>query len=402
VKQLLYAGIDWASRTHAVGVVDDQGRIRARFEVPNTGKGFGGLIRRLLKLQVTGVAIERPDGPLVEAMLDAGLRVVVITPRQVKALRSRYGAAGAKSDAADALLLADVLRTDRHRLQPLVPDSDATIVLRALSRTRKDLQKARVALCNQLTAQLERCFPGAVGLFADLHSATAIAFLRRYPTSQAAAELTQATLTAFLRRIHYCGHTPITVLLARLKTAPVAAISPDQAAGRAVCVQALVDAIQACHNRERELEAEIIERLEVHADQQIFTSLPKAGHGVRAAALLSEIGDVRARFPDEEALAALAGVAPVTRASGKLPSVGFRWACDKKLRNAVIDFADDSRHASPWAASIYAQALQRTRRHPQAVRILARAWIRVIWRIWQDHTTYDPTKHGGAMRLLTA
>ena len=402
MKQLLYAGIDWASRTHAVGVVDDQGRIRARFEVPNTGKGFGGLIRRLLKLQVTGVAIERSDGPLVEAMLDAGLRVVVITPRQVKALRSRYGAAGAKSDAADALLLADVLRTDRHRLQPLVPDSDATIVLRALSRTRKDLQKARVALCNQLTAQLERCFPGAVGLFADLHSATAIAFLRRYPTSQAAAELTQATLTAFLRRIHYCGHTPITVLLARLKTAPVAAISPDQAAGRAVCVQALVDAIQACHNRERELEAEIIERLEVHADQQIFTSLPKAGHGVRAAALLSEIGDVRARFPDEEALAALAGVAPVTRASGKLRSVGFRWACDKKLRNAVIDFADDSRHASPWAASIYAQALQRTRRHPQAVRILARAWIRVIWRIWQDHTTYDPTKHGGAVRLLTA
>ncbi|HEX7148743.1 MAG TPA: IS110 family transposase [Actinomycetota bacterium] len=402
MKQLLYAGIDWASRTHAVGVVDDQGGIRARFEVPNTGKGFGGLIRRLLKLGVAGVAIERPDGPLVEAMLDAGLRVVVITPRQVKALRSRYGAAGAKSDAGDALLLADVLRTDRHRLQPLCRDSDATIVLRALSRTRKDLQKARVALCNQLHAQLERCFPGAVGLFADLHSATAIAFLRRYPTSQAAAGLTQATLAAFLRRIHYCGHTPVAVLLDRIQTAPAAAISPDHAAGRAVCVQALLDAIQACHSRERELEGEIIERLELHADQAVFTSLPKAGHGVRAAALLSEIGDVRARFPDEEALAALAGVAPVTRASGKLRSVGFRWACDKKPRAAVVDFADDSRHASPWAATIYTQALQRTRRHPQAVRILARAWIRIIWRIWQDHTSYDPAKHGGAVRLLTA
>jgi transposase len=400
VKQLLYAGIDWATRTHAVGVVDDQGGIRARFEVANTGKGFGGLIRRLVKLQVAGVAIERPDGPLVEGLVDAGLRVVVITPRQVKALRSRYRAAGAKSDAADALLLADVLRTDGHRLQPLTPDSDATQVLRALSRTRKDLQKARVALCNQLTAQLERCFPGAVGLFADLHSQVAISFLRRYPTSQAAAELTQAKLAAFLRRIHYCGRTPVADLLARLSAAPAAGISPLEQAGRAVCVAALVDAIAVTHSRERELEAEIIERLEVHTDATVFTSLPKAGHGVRAAALLSEIGDVRTRFPDEEALAALAGVAPVTRASGKARSVGFRWACDKKLRNAVIDFADDSRHASPWAAKVYTDALARTRRHPHAVRILARAWIRVIWRIWQDGVAYDPTKHQGAVRLL--
>jgi transposase len=402
VKQLLYAGIDWASKTHAVGVVDDHGGIRARFQVPNTGKGFGGLVRRLVKLGVTGAAIERPDGPLVEALLDAGLRVVVVTPRQVKALRSRYAAAGAKSDAADALLLADVLRTDGHRLAPLTPDSDATQVLRALSRTRKDLQKARVALCNQLVAQLERCFPGAVGLFADLHSQVAISFLRRYPTSHAAAGLTQAKLAAFLRRIHYPGHTPVEVLLQRITTAPPAAISPDQATGRAVCVAALLDAIQVTYSRERELEAEIIERLDVHADAAVFTSLPKAGHGVRAAALLAEIGDVRARFPNEEALAAVAGVAPVTRTSGKHRSVGFRWACDKKLRNALVDFADDSRHASPWAAKVYLDALGRTRRHPHAVRILARAWIRVIWRIWQDHTSYDPAKHGGAVRLLAA
>jgi transposase len=174
------------------------------------------------------------------------------------------------------------------------------------------------------------------------------------------------------------------------------------AAGRAVCVQALLDAIQVTHSRERELEAEIVERLEVHADQHVFTSLPKAGRGVRAAALLTEIGNARQRFPDEETLAALAGVAPVTRASGKYRVVGFRWACDKKLRNALVDFADDSRHASPWAAKVYADALARTRRHPHAVRILARAWIRVIWRCWQDGVAYDPAKHRGAVRLLAA
>jgi len=405
VKQpatLHYAGIDWATRTHAVCVVDQTGAIRARFQVPNTGKSFAGLIKRLAKLQVAGVATERPDGPLVQAMVGQGLRVVVVTPRQVKALRSRYRAAGAKSDPADAYLLADVLRTDGHRLTALTHDSDPTKVLRALSRTRKDLQEARVAPCNQPTSQLERCFPGAIGLFAELHSAVAVAFLRRYPTGHAAARLTQAKLAAFLRRLHYPGRTPVGVLLGRIQAAPAAGISPGEAAGRAVCVLALLDAIQACARQERELEAEIVERLEVHADAATFTSLPKAGHGVRAAALLGELGDVRARFPDNDCLAALGGAAPVTITSGKRRVVKFRWAGDKKLRNALVDFADDSRHASPWAATVYADALARTGRHPHAVRILARAWIRVIWRIWQDRVAYDPAKHRGAVRLLAA
>jgi len=399
---LHYAGVDWATRTHAVCVVDPNGAIRARFEVPNTSKSYARPCKRLIKLGVAGVAIERPDGPLVEAMLEAGLRVVVVTPRQVKALRSRYGASGAKSDPADAEVLADVLRTDGHRLAPLTPDSDPTKVLRALTRTRKDLQEARVALVNQLTSQLERCFPGAIGLFAELHTPVAVAFLGRYPTSHAAATLTQARLAAFLRRLYHPGRTPVQVLLSRIQTAPRAGISPAEATGRAVCVDALLEAIQACVRQERELEAEVIERLELHADQHIFTSLPRAGRGVRAAALLAELGDVRARFPDNDCLAALGGAAPVPITSGSRRAVKFRWACDKKLRAALIDFADDSRHASPWAAKVYAQAPARTGRHPHAVRILARAWIRVIWRIWQDGVAYDPTKHRGAVRLQAA
>ncbi|MGH2727269.1 MAG: IS110 family transposase [Actinomycetota bacterium] len=398
----LFAGIDWATRAHAVCVVDDAGGIRARFEVPNTGKTFAGLIKRLRKLDVTGVAIERPDGPLIEAMLTAGLAVFVIPPRQVKALRSRYSATGAKSDPGDAYMLADALRTDGHRLQPLTVDSPETKALRALTRTRKDLVEARVALVNQLRAQLELCFPGAVGLFAALDSDVSIAFLRRYPTAGKAARLTEARLDAFLRRIAYCGRRPVGELLARIKQAPAPGFSDTESDGRAVCVAALLDAVEICNQRAKQLQAEIVERLEFHADAPIFTSLPKAGHGVRAASLLAEIGDVRARFPDEEALAALAGVAPVTKASGKVRSVGFRWACDKKLRNALIDFADDSRNNSPWAADVYRRAIQRGKRHPHAVRILARAWTRVIWRVWQDRTTYDVAKHGGAVMLNAA
>jgi transposase len=398
----LFAGLDWASKTHMVCVVDDAGTIKVRFEIPNTGKTFTGLVKRLTKLGVDGVGIERCDGPLVEALLDANLRVVVITPRQVKGLRTRYTGSGAKSDAGDAYLLADVLRTDGHRLARLERDSDATAVLRALSRTRKDLVEARVGLVNQLLAQLERVFPGAIGLFARLDSDVAIAFLRRYPTQHAAAKLTQARFGAFLRRISYSGRKPVAELFARVHEAPPAGLSAAEADGRAACVLALLRAIDTLRREERELEADIIEHLDAHADAHIFTSLPKAGHGVRAATMLAEIGDVRSRFPDEESLAALAGVAPVTRASGKLHSVGFRYACDKKLRNAIIDFADDSRHASPWAATIYNNAIARGKRHPHAVRILARAWIRVIWRCWQDSTAYNPQLHRAAVMLHAA
>lgn len=398
----LWCGLDWALHTHAVCVVEDTGRVRARFEVPNTGKSFTGLIKRLCKLKVTGVGIERPDGPLVEAMLEAGLAVYVIAPAMLKAIRARYGAAGAKSDPGDAFVLADLLRTDHHRLVPVVPDGPATKGLRALTRTRKELVEARVALTNQLEAQLHLCFPGAVGLFADLHSQVAAAFLRRYPTAARAAKLTEARLAAFLRRIGYCGRTPVAELLRRIREAPQAALGPEEDEARAVCVLALVDAIQVSQSRARELEAEVVERLEVHADAAIFTSLPRAGRGVRAASLLAEIGDVRERFPHAESLIALAGAAPVTRASGKHRSVSFRWACDKKLRQAVVDFADDSRRASPWAADIYRRALERGCTHPHAVRILARAWLRVIWRCWQDRTPYDATKHRGAVMLLAA
>lgn len=397
-----WSGIDWATRSHAVCVVDDDGGIRARFEVPNTGKCFAGLIKRLVKLRVAGVGIERPDGPLVEALLQAGLRVFVVAPRMLKAVRARYGAAGAKSDPGDAYVLADLLRTDHHRLTPLVPDGPATKGLRALTRTRRDLVDARVTLANQLLAQLKVCFPGAVGLFHELHSPVAVAFLRRYPTAARAARLTEARLGAFLRRIHYPGRTPVAELLRRIREAPCAVLEREETEAMAVCVLALLDAIEACEGRARELQAEVVERLEVHADAAVFTGLPRAGRGVRAASLLAEIGDVRERFPDAESLIALAGAAPVTRASGKYRSVSFRWACDKKLRRAVIDFADDSRRASPWATAIYQSAIDRGCTHPHAVRILARAWLRVIWRCWQDRTPYDVTKHRGAVMLMAA
>jgi transposase len=391
-------GIDWARDDHAVSVVDPSGRQVARFTVAHTTGGLRQLVRRLGRAGVSQVAIERPDGPVVEVLLAAGLTVVVIPPGQLRALRSRYGSAGNKDDRLDAFVLADVLRSDRHRLRPLAPDTPATVPLRATCRARKDLIGHRVALTNQLRAHLQLAFPGAVGLFHHLDSPISLRFLTRFPNQDAADWLSPDRLGAWLRAAGYCGRKRAQQLYAHLAAAPRGATGPDGAA-RAHITRALGAAIATVADQITQLAAHLREQLQLHPDQQIFTSLPRSGT-VRAARLLGEIGDCRARFPTPQALACLAGVAPSTRQSGRHRAVAFRWSCDQQLRDAVCDFAGDSRRANPWAARRYQQAIDRGHDHAHATRILARAWLGVIWRCWQDHQPYQPTRHG-ALQALT-
>ncbi len=193
----LTAGIDWGSADHAVCVVDTAGQVRARFTVAHDRAGIGKLIAGLRAAGVSEAAIERSDGVLVEALLGAGLTVVVITSRQMKNLRSRYGSAGAKDDRFDAFVLADTLRADRARLRPLVVDTPATAALRAVVRTRRDLVAHRIAACNQLRAHLAVAFPGAVGLFARLDSPISLVFLARFGSQDAAGQLSEDDLAAW-------------------------------------------------------------------------------------------------------------------------------------------------------------------------------------------------------------
>ena len=190
------AGLDWARDDHAVAVVDTAGTIVNRFTVAHTDAGLGELIRRLRGAGVREVAIERPDGPIVDALLAAAVTVVVISPNQLKNLRGRYRQAGNKDDRFDAFVLADVLRTDRARLRPLTPDSPATVTLRASCRARKDLIAHRIALTNQLRAHLQRVFPGAVGLFAELDSPISLRFLARFDCQDRADWLSPKRLAA--------------------------------------------------------------------------------------------------------------------------------------------------------------------------------------------------------------
>jgi transposase len=374
------------------------GKVVQRFIAEHTGKGLAGLVRRLRRAGAGEVAIERPGGTVVETLLEAGFIVVVISPNQLKNLRGRYGSAGNKDDRFDSFVLADTLRTDRARLRPLLPDSPATVTLRQACRARKDLVRHRVAVCNQLRAHLKIAFPGAVGLFAALDSPVSLAFLARFDCQDRAGWLSPRRLAAWLEGQGYCGRKDPAELHARLAGAPRGATGDDGAA-KAHITRALLAVLASLVQQIKALNAQIAEQLALHADAHIFTSLPRSGT-VRAARLLAEIGDCRARFPTPESLICLAGVAPSTRKSGKTTYVDFRWAADKQLRDAVCDFAGDSRHASPWAAQLYNDAIARGKDHPHATRILARAWLYVIWHCWQNRTAYDPARHKALQRIL--
>jgi transposase len=398
----VFVGVDWGGGAHAVCVIDTQGQVLDRLAVGHDRAGLQALVARLRRYGAAAaipIAIERPSGLLVDALVDAGFVVTPIHPNLVKACRPRYRAVAAKSDPGDAFILADILRTDGHRLRPLAPQSDAIKALRGLVRGRDDLVGTRVALANQLAALLEGFWPGAARNFTDLASPIALAFLERYPTPDAAARLGPKRLAGFLAQHRYCGRRSPEALLDRLRAAPQGCAGEAEAEAKGELVRALARALQALIAELAKITGRVEHLVADLPDGRIVMSFPRAGR-VCAAQILAELGDVRARFPTEDQFAAEAGVAPVTYQSGKTRGVGWRWACNKRLRAALTCMADNSRHQSPWAADVYRRARARGCDHPHAVRILARAWARVLWRAWTSHEPYDPAKHAAAKPFI--
>lgn len=392
-----FAGIDWASQSHSVCVLDAAGRVKVRLDLPHNKEGIERLIRQLKSFEHIVIAIERPSGLLVDALVEAGLRVVPIHPNVLKASRGRYRGAG-KSDPGDAYMLADILRTDGHRFRPLEPQSDEIRALRALVRTRDDLVDTRVGLANQLRSLLESFWPGAAEIFAEVDSPIALAFVARYPTPQSAARLGEKRLAGFLAQHSYCGRRPVAALLERLQAAAVGHAGELEAEAKGELVRSLASVLQPLVAEIAKLTARIEHTVASLADGQIVMSFPRSGR-ICAAQILAELGSVRERFPNEEQLAAEAGVSPVTYESGKHRSVVFRFACNHRLRRALTCFADQSRHANRWAADIYHRARSRGCDHPHAIRILARAWVRVLWRAWFTRIPYQPHLHRSAAAL---
>ncbi len=346
---MLFAGIDWASAEHAAAVHDDAGRALASFMVAHSEEGLDKLVGRLRAFGEPGeltVAIERPDGRLVDRLLEAGHPLVAVSPNAIKAWREGEVVSGAKSDPGDAAVIAEYLRLRFHLLKPLRPFSDHTRALRAAVRARGDLVAQRTAAHNQLEATLDAFWPGAKEVFSDVTCKIALAFLQRYPTPASAERLGDKQMAAFCKKHGYTGRRSPAELVERLRRAPVGIAAGAETAARKVAVLGYVAVIASLNAAIKDLDKEVATRLGEHPDGEIFTSLPRSG-SISAAQMLAEWGDCRQAYAGPEAVAALAGMSPVTKKSGKHKAVHFRWACNKRFRTAVHIFADNGQDSRP-------------------------------------------------------
>ncbi len=399
----MFCGWDWGSTLHGVCLLDEDGTTIKTWMVKHTEEDLSAMFAELALLgdpALVPVAIERGEGLVVGLIAAAGHPVLMVEPAAFKAARPRWGAAGAKSDAADAFMLADYARTDGHRLRRVEPLAQATRELAALVRARTSLVEARTAASNQLWAVLAEHWPGAALVFQKLTSQIALAFLTDYPTPQAAAQMGEGRMRQFCRRHSYRGGKSPAELISRLRAAPASANPIAEIVLEAI-VRSSVAQIGLLNVEITGLERQTADALAAHPKTTLLKALPRVAN-VSLAALIAEIGPLLERCENPEQVAAMCGAAPVTKASGKSRTVGFRYTANKPARVAITSFADNSRHSSAWAGAAYHRARARGARHPHAVRILARGWVRVIWACWTTDTPYDPSRHRGEQRLASA
>ena len=396
---MLFVGVDWAEAQHAACLMEAGGRVIRRLTVAHTAAGLKGLYAAIRAVEPTPaevqVAIERPDGLLVEGLLAAGYVVYALNPKAVERYRERTRVAGGKTDPADAELLARILVTDRDRHQALQPSSAQVQELHVLARQDEVASRDQRRLLNRLRQQLLAVFPAMLEAFPDLKTVTALAFLERWPTATAARSLSPAEIEAFLRQY---GHNRPQAAATRSHAAfqAEALTAPTHlAAAHAGAIQLAARQLLLLRSQRQAWEKRLRELLDgdqAHPDGEILLSLP--GLDARLAArVLGEIGDRRERFPTPAALQSYAGTAPVTKASGRTRIVVARTACNHYLRQALLRWAFCSLTRSTWARDAYDQHRAAGKTHFAALRILANRWLGILHHLLATGHHYDEAIH---------
>jgi transposase len=394
-----FAGIDWGGEHHQLCIVDDTGKRLTQLRVTHDVVGLAHLRRELARFsERMPVAIERSEGLLVEHLQEHGHVLFPVSPRISARARERYKVASVKDDRFDAFVLADTLRHEHEHWRPLSVPSPLLAEIKALTRDRDRLLETQQAVESQLRMILESYHPAPVRLFSSVDRQITLSFVLDYPTPAVAGRIKSTRMAGFLARHHYTGRVPAQVLAERMR-ANLLTGAPGTVAGKSFSAQSFTRLLQLLNSQLAEYDDAIATAVAEHPDAHIFASFPGVGP-VTTAVLLTEIGEDRARDPRPEVLLAEAGLAPVTRSSGRSRSVRFRYAANTRLRESAMWWAYNSMKESPWAAAAFREARdQRGQRYHRALRGLSARWMRILWRCWTDNEPYNPEKHAGAAAL---
>lgn len=390
-----YIGIDWSEKHHNICILNGAGASLSRFQVPHTQAGFQRLEQHLAKVNAVAadclVAIETEHNTLVDFLWSRGYTLYILPPNQVKSNRGRLRASGAKDDDNDALLLADILRTDQGRLIPWQADSDLVQQMRSLVSWVDDLTASIKRQRNRLRANLLSYYPQPLAAFGNMMSRFSLNLVAAYPNSRHLRTLTYRQFESFSRNHGYYQSRRLPAYYAQLREPMPAA---PEAIWPALEMQTVYLARQVLTLMEQK-QATISQTshlFEQHPDAAIFASLPGTGVLLRPK-LLVMFGDHRARFPTPNILPAIAGTCPVTVQSGRSHFVRFRWACNHSYRQTAQQFAKSSLRKSAWAAGYFDRCLARGISESHAYRCLANRWLHIIWTLWQKQEPYDEAFH---------
>jgi transposase len=399
---MLFVGDDWAEDHHDIEIVDEQGRRLARRRLPEGLAGMsqlhamiaGHLPEEWAELPAGEAArrvkagIETERGPWVAALVAAGYEVFAVNPMSVARYRERHSTSGAKSDAADAHLLAEIVRLDRAHHRPVAGDSPLAEAVKLTARAHQSLIWDRSRHVLRLRAALREFFPAALRAFADLDAPDALELLGRAPDPGRAAALSQPKIAAALTRAHRRDAAAKARQIQAALRAPQLRQPPAVQGAYAAIVSSQVALIQALNAQIEELGEVVVTHFGHHPDTEIYASQPGLGV-ILSARVLAEFGDDPHRYAGARARKNYAGTSPITRASGTRKVVLARYARNRRLADALQQWAFCALRGSPGARAYYQALRARGVGHQGALRQLSNRLVGILHGCLTSRTLYN-------------
>jgi transposase len=399
---VLFVGDDWAEEHHDIELLDDEGEVLARRRLTEGIEGIAGLHALIAdhlpeewadlepgQAQArVKVGIETDRGPWVAALIAAGYEVFAINPMSVARYRERHSTSGAKSDTADAHLLAEIIRLDRAHHRPVAGDTEQAEAIKLLARTHQSLIWDRTRQLLRLRSALREFFPAALEAFPDLDAPDALELLRRAPDPDRAARLSKSQIAAALRRANRRDIDAKAARIQQILRADQLDRSATVQLAYAATVAGQVAILQTLNTQITELATVVADHFGRHPDAEIYASQPGLGV-ILAARVLGEFGDDPDRYTDAKARKNYAGTSPITRASGTRKIVLARYARNRRLADALQQWAMCSMRGSPGASAYYKQLRARNIGHQAALRQVANRLVGILHGCLKHQTPYE-------------